>query len=222
MNSRFLDTLDLKALHAPVTEEAFRADYWEKEPLIVRRNDPNYYGDLFSLEDFDRAVATEPTSLRTANASTKKNFTFTNPATTLDVESILGEMKDGTTLILNALERREPKLGRLCRLLSQETGFRYQTNLYLTPASGQGFTPHYDNHDVFILQVLGFKHWKIEKKRRALPDRGVNRMDDKEGREIRGEAYHVSLNQGDMVYIPRGFVHAAECGSEPSLHITPR
>jgi hypothetical protein len=28
------------------------------------------------------------------------------------------------------------------------------------------------------------------------------------------------LRQGDVVYIPRGFVHAAECGSESSMHIT--
>src|SRR5207237_8705222 len=39
-------------------------------------------------------------------------------------------------------------------------------------------------------------------------------------REFRGEAIAFTLNQGDMVYIPRGFVHAAECGSEASLHVT--
>ena len=29
-----------------------------------------------------------------------------------------------------------------------------------------------------------------------------------------------TLAQGDLIYIPRGFVHAAECGAEASLHIT--
>ena len=41
-----------------------------------------------------------------------------------------------------------------------------------------------------------------------------------EGREFVGEPHSFTLNQGDMIYIPRGFVHAAECGSGPSLHIT--
>ena len=41
-----------------------------------------------------------------------------------------------------------------------------------------------------------------------------------EGREIRGDPYAFTLEQGDLIYIPRGFVHAAECGSEPSMHIT--
>jgi hypothetical protein len=45
-------------------------------------------------------------------------------------------------------------------------------------------------------------------------------MREEEGRVVAPEAHSFTLNQGDMVYIPRGFVHAAECGSEPSLHIT--
>ncbi len=220
MGNDFLEALNLRALLAPETEEAFLSDYWEKAPLIIPRNDPGYYGDLFTLEDFDREVATQPASLRTSNARSKKNYEFAGPVATGDIESILGEMQDGTTLILNGLNLREPKLARLCRVLAQETGHSFQTNLYLTPGGGQGFSAHYDNHDVFILQVLGFKHWQIEKTRRRLPSRGENRMPEEEGREIRGEHYSFTLNQGDVVYIPRGFVHAAQCGPEPSLHIT--
>ncbi len=44
-------------------------------------------------------------------------------------------------------------------------------------------------------------------------------MKDEE-RELRGEVHSFILEQGDIIYIPRGFVHAAECGAEPSLHIT--
>jgi ribosomal protein L16 Arg81 hydroxylase len=103
-------------------------------------------------------------------------------------------------------------------LLGQELGHRFQTNLYLTPPNGKGFTPHWDNHDVFVLQVVGSKHWKIEKDRRALPH-PLDTMGD-EGRELRGELLSFTLKQGDVIYIPRGYIHAAECGAEPSLHIT--
>ena len=127
-------------------------------------------------------------------------------------------MRDGGTLVLDQLHHREPRLRLLCRVLAAEFGHRFQTNLYLTPAHGQGFKPHWDNHDVFILQVVGSKDWKIEKQRRALPHKG-DKMDD-EGRELRGDLQSFLLEQGDLIYIPRGFVHAAECGAEPSLHIT--
>ena len=42
----------------------------------------------------------------------------------------------------------------------------------------------------------------------------------KEGREFLAPYDSFTLRQGDMVYIPRGYVHAGECSSEPSLHIT--
>lgn len=103
-------------------------------------------------------------------------------------------------------------------MLEQELGHHFQTNLYLTPPNGQGFTPHWDNHCVFILQVLGSKHWKMEKTRRLFPYKGIYMGE--EDREIFGEPETFTLEQGDMLYIPSGFVHAAECGAEPSLHIT--
>jgi hypothetical protein len=106
----------------------------------------------------------------------------------------------------------------LCRTLGAELGHRFQTNLYLTPPNGKGFSPHWDNHDVFIIQVVGSKDWQIEKQRRVLP--GTQEKMGDEGRELRGDVDAFVLEQGDLIYIPRGFVHAASCGSEPSLHIT--
>ena len=34
-------------------------------------------------------------------------------------------------------------------------------NVYLTPADSQGFSPHYDDIDAFILQLEGKKRWKV-------------------------------------------------------------
>jgi ribosomal protein L16 Arg81 hydroxylase len=127
-------------------------------------------------------------------------------------------MRDGGTLVLDQMHRREPTLTALCRVLASQLGHRFQTNLYLTPPHGQGFAPHWDNHDVFILQVVGSKDWKIEKQRRIFPAKEDSMGD--EGRELYGELDSFVLEQGDLIYIPRGFVHAAECGSQPSLHIT--
>lgn len=35
------------------------------------------------------------------------------------------------------------------------------TYRYLTPAGSQGFAPHYDDIDAFVLQLEGRKHWKV-------------------------------------------------------------
>ena len=38
---------------------------------------------------------------------------------------------------------------------------------YLTPAGTQGFAPHYDDIEAFLLQLEGSKHWKIYQPRSA-------------------------------------------------------
>jgi ribosomal protein L16 Arg81 hydroxylase len=217
MTCRFLENLTLRSLVAPVTVEEFKGRYWEQKPLIVHRGDPDYYGDLFTLQDFDEAITRDPNYVKIANAATKKNQSYKS-ASVPGLEAVLADMRDGSTLVLDQLHLREPKLGLLCRLLGPELGHRFQTNLYLTPPLGKGFTPHWDNHDVFIMQVMGSKHWKIEKERRVVPLKGDTL--NEEDRELRGDIYSFTLEQGDIIYIPRGFVHAAECGPTPSLHIT--
>ena len=217
MSCRFLENLTLATMVAPVPDDIFRSRYWEQEPLVVKRGDPNYYEGLFSIEDFDKALTQSPDYVKIADAHNKKNMSY-RPGMVQGMEGILESMRGGGTLVLDQLHRSDPKLAALCRALGPELGHRFQTNLYLTPPHGRGFTPHWDNHDVFILQVVGSKHWKVEKVRRTHPSPGAKMGD--EGRELRGELHEFTLEQGDICYIPRGFVHAAECGDEPSLHIT--
>ena len=217
MTSRLLENLTLASLIAPITEEDFHAHYWEQKPLVVHRGDPDYYGDLFSLREFDEAITREPSQVKTANAVTSKNKSYKTEMVP-GLEALLADMREGGTIVLDSWHRKDPKIGLLCRALGAEFSHRCQANLYLTPPHGKGFPPHWDNHDVFILQVVGSKNWQIEKDRRVFP-RKDDRMPEW-GRELQGEVLSFTLNQGDLIYMPRGFVHRAESLAEPSLHIT--
>jgi len=213
----FLDTVSLGSLVAPISQTSFLSDYWEKQTLLVKRQNPNYYKGLFSLEDFDTATSSISNYVKMVEATANKKVRHHGPGAT-SKDRILSDMHEGSTLVLDSVQDYEPKLGLMCRKLSQQSGFRFQTNLYLTPANGKGFTPHWDNHDVFVLQVMGSKHWTVEKNRRLFPEKGSFIPDL--NRQFEGDLHTFTLEVGDMVYIPAGYVHAAECGSEPSLHIT--
>lgn len=216
---RFLETLTLASLIAPVPEDEFREIYWEKAPLVVHRHDPDYYGDLFTVEDFDEAIARSPDHIKISDAAKAgRGGTTTKEATAHGLESALAGLKDGSTLVLEQLQLHDPKLGLLCRLLQQQLSHRFDSVLFLTPPNGKSSLPHWDNTDGFILQVWGTKRWKIEKERRLFPVR-PDRMGDDE-RAFRGETISFTADQGDFIYIPRGFMHVAECGPEPSLHIS--
>jgi ribosomal protein L16 Arg81 hydroxylase len=218
MACQFLETLTLASLIAPASEDEFRARYWETKPLIVHRNNPDFYDDLFTLQDFDDAITRGPAYVKVAKDDAKQNINQHVGGTTPALDAVFADMRQGYTLVLDQLHRRDPKLGLLCRSLAPEFGHRLATNLYLTPPRGKGFGAHWDNHDVFILQTVGSKVWHIEAERRVFP--GRNDQMGAEGRELRGELNTFTLKQGDLIYIPRGFVHAAECGEDASLHIT--
>ena len=86
----------------------------------------------------------------------------------------------------------------------------------------QGFAPHYDDVDVFILQVSGRKRWRAYA---PLPGAGLPRFsspDFDEARDALGAPLlDRTLQPGDMLYLPRGTVHQAQSlPEEHSLHLT--
>jgi mannose-6-phosphate isomerase-like protein (cupin superfamily) len=110
-------------------------------------------------------------------------------------------------------------LADFCRALEQVFSCHVQTNIYLTPPNAQGFAAHYDNHDVFVLQVEGEKRWRLYQTPVDMPYRGE---------AFRRGAYdpgaptqEFTLKAGDCAYIPRGLMHDADTGGDcESLHIT--
>lgn len=114
------------------------------------------------------------------------------------------------------LHERWPPLQALCRSLASETSAAIQVNAYLTPPGAQGLGVHYDRHDVFVLQIAGAKHWHVygAPTRLPLPEWPPRPSDP-------GEPLHdLTLHAGDLLYLPRGFVHDAGTEESSSLHLT--
>lgn len=94
-------------------------------------------------------------------------------------------------------------------------------NVYLTPPSSQGFAPHYDDIEAFVLQLEGAKHWKVYAPRS--PQENLPRVSSGNFSqdEIGEPILDVKMEPGDMLYFPRGFIHQAETvEGKHSLHIT--
>ena len=96
-------------------------------------------------------------------------------------------------------------------------------NAYITPPSSRGFSPHYDVHDVFVLQVAGEKHWTIHEP--VLPDPLRTQPWNDRAAEVataaqREPVIDAVLRPGDVLYLPRGFLHSATALGEISAHLT--
>jgi lysine-specific demethylase/histidyl-hydroxylase NO66 len=106
-------------------------------------------------------------------------------------------------------------------LLESEFGCMVGSNAYLTPLNSQGFAPHYDDVDVFILQLEGYKRWRVYapfNKRETLPRESSRDYTEKEVDENIGEGQEmdVVLGPGDVLYLPRGWIHQAETVARPA------
>lgn len=207
---------------APCEPEVFFRDYYEKKPLILRRDSPRYYDGLASLDMIDSYLTT--TQPRTAAVSLFKNDQaakpedYSNGDRRVDPVAALRFFHEGWTIVLTQMQSHFPGLAALCRSAEAEFSGQFKTNLYLTPAGAQGFAAHWDTHDVFALQVSGSKAWSLYDTQVELPLRGQAREKgkDKPGALTR----EFTLRAGDMLYCPRGLIHDARSTDEVSLHIT--
>lgn len=127
----------------------------------------------------------------------------------------------GATLRVRDIDRSSPMLAAFTRTVSRVYAAKSQINLYLTPPATAGFPPHFDNTDVFILQVAGSKKWSLYHEysnRVPLPDPDV--AWEPERFQPLGEAETHIVKVGDVLYLPRGAMHSAVCTDEESLHLT--
>lgn len=93
-------------------------------------------------------------------------------------------------------------------------------NVYLTPPGTQGFAPHWDDIEAFIIQLEGKKHWKIYEPRseeETLPTFSSNNFTSA---DIGEPVLETTLNAGDLLYFPKGFIHQGKTEDTHSLHIT--
>jgi hypothetical protein len=140
-------------------------------------------------------------------------------ATLYDLDpSVLNErLRDGATLIVDAANELSPPLQALCERLSAAFLCACQANLYACWGSKPGFDVHWDDHDVFVVQVAGRKAWRLYGTTRPWPTRR-----DHHGEHLRPEAVQAEfmMGPGEVLYLPRGHWHAAVGVGEPSLHLT--
>jgi hypothetical protein len=215
---------DLAALVDPVAPGAFLAAWFERRPLVCRRDAPDHFAGLLTPDDVAALVAggnlrhTECRLARDGKALPRALVAWQASAgdeAPVDAARVLAEHRAGATLILDGLHHRWPPLARLCRALEATFAHPFQANVYLTPAEARGFGPHFDAHDVFVLQLHGSKRWRVYERPLPWPRKtGTEPLGD------RAVAEEVVLRAGDSLYLPRGWFHDADAGREASLHVT--
>lgn len=214
----------------PLGESEFLAEHWERRPLVVARDEPGRYDDLLSEREVERLVTSgglRVPGFRLVKAGEQlsaRDYTVDIPwrptgfRGTADVDRVLAEWERGATIVLQGLHLHRPALGAFCRSLERTLGHPAQVNAYYTPRSAQGLPVHHDTHDVFVLQVAGEKRWLVYEPALELPLR--SQKYSAELGEPGPPVHDLVLRPGDMLYLPRGWLHEALTSETDSLHLT--
>jgi len=115
-------------------------------------------------------------------------------------------MGKGATLVINWLEQHSVAARRLCLEVGRFARTRTSGNAYMSFAGDGTFGEHWDTHDVFVVQLIGRKRWRIFAPTWPLPL--TYQTNEKSGHKCPTEpAYELIMEEGDVIYLPRGWWH---------------
>ncbi|MBC7932679.1 MAG: cupin [Rubrivivax sp.] len=135
----------------------------------------------------------------------------------LKTSELTKHLREGATLVLDAVDELHEPLEQLAAGLELFFREHVQINLYAGWQTSRGFDLHWDDHDVFILQVTGRKRWSVYGQTRPFP---LVADVEKALKPEHEPLWEGTLEDGDLLYIPRGWWHVAQPLAEPTLHLT--
>lgn len=140
-----------------------------------------------------------------------------------DPERVTQLLGQGAALLLNEIETLHPGVLAVARCLERTFGAKSCANLYCSWQARQAFDSHFDRHEVFALQVVGSKHWRLYQGRvdNPIEHELFHNVPQAEYDRMKGPvAAEIEMQPGDLLYLPRGQFHDALASSSASIHVT--
>src|SRR6516164_1153487 len=224
MNGRVLSFADVVG-----DEEEFFRTYFNKKVLYRPRGITGDPRQILSIADMDDIVHQEgmrSSLLRmlgngvpaigeqlTAKLEMRREGKTIDDA--VDPGRIYAHFRSGKTLIHGGLNLTRPNLRALARSMTDRFAAKSEVVAFLTPAGQRGST-HSDPTDVYVIQLEGTKRWQI------WPTPQVRRPGDDKGSfpSLPDPILDVSLQPGDVLYVPHNTPHCASAEGSVSLHVT--
>lgn len=208
---------------APLTRAEFLSQFWGRDRVCVP-GAPDKFESLFSWAELSAIVVARPFDMerfklyrdgKEIDASHYVQSTSLGPR--IRYGSVLNFLADGATLIIDSVHAHAERLGALATSCEEVLGAETLVNVYASHKGNPGFNLHWDWQEAIVLQVQGRKRWKVFKPTKEHP----LRQDGNQVPKPTGEpVWDGVLDQGCVLYLPRGWWHLAVPLDEPSLHLT--
>ncbi len=213
-------TFTIDHLFAPLTLDEFVANYWQKEPVVLRDRKVSH-STLFTLDDIDDFIErTAPSGKEydffTAGTAVKRDA-FCGHGDHVEIGKLFSLFDDGGTVHVTNVQKYWPPVGAFCRSVQKQLGCNFEADFWLTNANQFPAYYHYDGHDVFALQIFGSKRWRIWNTLTNVPrSNSGNNLDEQ---SLGEPIYEFDTKPGDLIYLPWGTPHAVTIREGYSLHL---
>ena len=151
--------MNFSILPSDFDAENFLRHYWQKKPLLIRHSgrpfvDPVAPDELagFACEEFieSRLVSNDPAT----GKWTLRNGPFT--------EHDFAELPETQwSLLVQAMDQWHEGVRRMLREFAFIPSWRIDDIMISFASDGGGVGPHFDHYDVFLIQGLGSKRWRL-------------------------------------------------------------
>jgi 50S ribosomal protein L16 3-hydroxylase len=180
-----------------LTADRFLSEYWQKKPLLVRNALPDFTG-LLSRDDMLALAGRDDVESRFVSQVggwTIEHGPFRRAR--------LRRAAKPWTVLVQGLNLLLPAADELMRRFSFVPYARLDDLMVSYATDGGGVGPHFDSYDVFLLQGIGRRRWRIgNQKDQTLID-GLPIRILKDFRPV----YDWVLEPGDLLYLPPEWAH---------------
>ena len=211
---------DLRALLWPTAERELVDAFLEKTRFFVKGSAPLRFESLLPRWTLDRLLSSDLVPARRLyvlrNGDVVPPSHYRTEDGRLRKEGLAALAKEGVSFVVNGIDDDVPAIARLCDAMERRLGHTVWANAYVTHGQGGALAPHYDDHDVLVIQIEGKKTWFGHGSPVLWPI--TPSPDD---HDFGPSVWEQRLEAGDVFYLPRGEVHHAEAsGDDTSVHVT--
>jgi 50S ribosomal protein L16 3-hydroxylase len=186
----------------PFDREEFIRNYWQKKPLLIKHQGPEFK-DPISAEELAGLACEYDVESRLVTASRTGPLELKHGPFTESSFTKLGERN--WTLLVQAVDQYVAAVDALKSSFDFIPRWRIDDIMVSFASDGGGVGPHYDQYDVFLLQGSGSRKWELG----PLCDSQTPLRRDTELRVLAGfkAECEFTLEPGDILYLPPRIAH---------------
>lgn len=186
-----------------LSPEEFLKSYWQKKPLLIRQAFPNFSCPITKDDIIELSMSEDVASRLVIEESGGNNWQVRQGSfTKKDFKSLPGSH---WTVLVQEVNAHHEKTAELLDFFSFIPNWRVDDIMVSYAADQGGVGPHTDNYDVFLLQGMGKRRWKIN----HTPVEEEHLIEDLDIRILSDFAADEEwiLEPGDMLYLPPKIAH---------------